>query len=263
MDIFLIVPIISGLVSGIVVNYLADVLPSTRRFSRPQCPHCNTEYNIAGYLSHAKCAQCGRPRSLRTWVTLAVMTALNVYTWISPAETLGYWPGFLLLGYFGLIFVIDLEHKLILHPTSIAGSILCFGLGWLKHGLSPTLIGGLAGFLIMLLLYYFGALFAKIRARRMRQAGQEADDEEALGAGDVILAGILGLLLGWPLVWFGLLLGILLGGLAGVLIMVYFALSRKYGSNFLMVFIPYGPFLITSATLIVFFPEVIKAVMPK
>ncbi len=41
----------------------------------------------------------------------------------------------------------------------------------------------------------------------MQAAGQDADNEEALGFGDVILAGVLGLILGWPFIWFGLLLG--------------------------------------------------------
>ena len=60
--------------------------------------------------------------------------------------------------------------------------------------------------------YYFGVLFTRIRTKRMLAMGQEVDDEEALGAGDVILVTVLGLILGWPLIWFGLLLGILLGG---------------------------------------------------
>ncbi|MRR32837.1 hypothetical protein EG834_21460, partial [bacterium] len=63
------------------------------------------------------------------------------------------------------------------------------------------LLGGLAGFTIMFVFYLLGVAFAKARARRMRAAGLETDDEEALGAGDVILSTVLGLFLGWPLIW--------------------------------------------------------------
>jgi prepilin signal peptidase PulO-like enzyme (type II secretory pathway) len=97
----------------------------------------------------------------------------------------------------------------------------------------------------------------------MRAAGQPADDEEALGAGDVILAGILGLVLGWPLIWFSLLLGILLGGLIGLVVMAFMLLSKRYQENVLMVFMPYGPFFIVSTAFILFLPNWISAVVPK
>ncbi len=49
----------------------------------------------------------------------------------------------------------------------------------------------------MFLLYQFGTLVARFRARKMQAAGQADDEEEALGGGDVYLAGVLGLMLGW------------------------------------------------------------------
>lgn len=92
--------------------------------------------------------------------------------------------------------------------------------------------------------------------------GQEADDEEAMGAGDVILAAILGFMLGWPLIWFGLLLGILLGGLISILLILGLIVTRKYERNALMVFIPYGPYFITSAFLIIYFPHIVAMIVP-
>jgi prepilin signal peptidase PulO-like enzyme (type II secretory pathway) len=115
----------------------------------------------------------------------------------------------------------------------------------------------------MLVLYYLGVLFSKYRARRLKAAGQEADDEEALGAGDVILACVLGFILGWPLIWFGLLLGILLGGIIGIVLILVLILSGRYGKNALMVFIPYGPFFVLSAFFILFLPNWIVHVVPK
>jgi leader peptidase (prepilin peptidase)/N-methyltransferase len=155
------------------------------------------------------------------------------------------------------------EHRLILHPTSIAGAFLGFGLGWMRHGIGPTLLGGLGGFAIMLVLYLFGVLFSRLRARRLQASGQPADEEEALGQGDVILAAVLGLLLGWPLIWFGLLLGILLGGAFGILLVVSMLAARRYHSQALMVFMPYGPFFIISAFFILFLPNWLATVVPK
>ena len=114
----------------------------------------------------------------------------------------------------------------------------------------------------MLGFYYFGVLFARIRTKRMLALGQETDDEEALGAGDVILATILGLMLGWPLIWFGLLLGILLGVFFSLMLILWLVVTRKYGKNALMLFIPYGPYFIMSAFLIIFFSKFVQMMLP-
>ena len=175
---------------------------------------------------------------------------------------MGYPLGMILITYFGVVFVIDMEHRLILHPTSIFGSMLGLIVGTVSHGVEETLWGGLGGLLIMLAFYYFGILFTRIRTKRMLAMGQEVDDEEALGAGDVILVTVLGLILGWPLIWFGLLLGILLGGFFSLLLILWLVATRKYEKNALMLFIPYGPYFIISAFLIVYFPKLIQIIVP-
>ncbi len=175
---------------------------------------------------------------------------------------MGYVLGMALLTYFAVVFVIDIEHRLILHPTSIVGALLGLFIGLWINGVVPTLLGGLAGFAIMLTLYYLGVLFSKFRARRLKAQGLETDDEEALGAGDVILSGILGFVLGWPFIWFGLLLGILLGGMIGIVLILVLVISQRYRKQALMVFMPYGPFFIASAFFILFLPNWIVHVVP-
>ena len=192
-----------------------------------------------------------------------VLLAISIYTWLQPSLKIGYGLGLLLIAYFGLVFVIDMEHRLILHPTSIFGALLGLVVGFISNGPVLTLLGGLGGFLIMLALYYFGVLFSRLRANRLRAQGREADDEEALGAGDVILAAILGFILGWPLVWFSLLLGIMLGGVFGLLLLFFLLSVRKYRENVFMVFMPYGPSFILSAFLIIFLPNWIINILPK
>lgn len=255
-------PILTGWVVGWVVNYFADTLPFTRRLSRPACAGCGSEYKSLAYLAFLACSHCGRPRGLRPWLVQASMTAVSLYTWFRP-HSMGYALGMILLTYFAVVIVIDLEHRLILHPTSIVGALLGFGIGAWVHGLRAALLGGMVGFAIMLGLYYLGVLFSKLRARRLRKLNQEVDAEEALGAGDVILAGILGLVLGWPTIWYGLLLGILLGGLVGAILILSLMLSGKYGKQALMVFIPYGPFFVMSAFFLLFLPNWITNVLPR
>ena len=97
----------------------------------------------------------------------------------------------------------------------------------------------------------------------MRAAGLEADNEEALGAGDVILATVLGLFLGWPLTWFGLVFGILLGGAISILLVLGLFISGQYKEKAWMVFIPYGPYFLLSTFLLIYLPTWVKAILPK
>ncbi len=261
MSAFLIIPLILGWLAGWLVNYLSDVLPATRRFSRPRCPLCGAPFSWTSYLFFRPCANDHR-RKMRLWVVQFIITALSVYIWINPPSRLGYFPGLILLIYFGMVFVIDLEHRLILHPTSIFGAVLGLFVGIAMHKVIPTLLGGLGGFLIMLVFYYLGVLFTRIRARRLKTLGQEPDDEEALGSGDVILVTILGLMTGWPLIWLCLLYGILLGGLVSLLIVIWLVASGRYKTSALMTFIPYGPYFIITAGLIIYFPKLLAMIVP-
>jgi prepilin signal peptidase PulO-like enzyme (type II secretory pathway) len=90
---------------------------------------------------------------------------------------LGFWLSLVLVIYFGIVVIIDLEHHLIMHPVSIFGAIIGIFIGIYLHGVLITLVGGLAGFGAMLGLYFLGALFARIVVRR----SQEGFSDEALG----------------------------------------------------------------------------------
>ena len=255
MNVTLLIPLVVGWIAGLFINYAADVLPLTRRFSQPVCAHCQASFSWKDYLTLRPCRNCGSARSLRTWLVQVLTTAGFVYFWLFPSKALGIPLGMLVIVYFGIITVIDLEHRLILHPTSLAGAVLGLIVGTVIHsradglllGAAKSLLGGLFGFGVMFLLYQFGTLVARYRARRMQGSGQAPDDEEALGGGDVYLAGVLGLMLGWPFIWDALLLGVLLGGLISFLFIAALLVRRRYSSDALMTFIPYGPYFIIGA----------------
>ena len=59
--------------------------------------------------------------------------AAFVYFWLFPSKALGIPLGMLVIIYFGIITVIDLEHRLILHPTSLAGAVLGLIVGTYIH----------------------------------------------------------------------------------------------------------------------------------
>ena len=255
MEISIIIPLLLGWCAGLFINYASDVLPITRRFSQPTCTQCQAPFTWADYVTLRACRNCGRRRSLRFWVVQILAVASFVYFWLYPSKALGIPLGMIVLVYFGIITVIDLEHRLILHPTSLFGAVLGLIVGTYIHsragglmmGVWTSLLGGLFGFGVMFLLYQLGALVARWRARRMRAAGQADDDEEALGGGDVYLAGVLGLMLGWPFILRALVIGVLLGGMVSIVLLLSLILRRRYVSDALMTFIPYGPYFIIGA----------------
>jgi leader peptidase (prepilin peptidase)/N-methyltransferase len=236
----IIIPLLLGWLGGLLVNYLADVLPVTRSFSRPVCPHCQTPFRWGGYLFFHSCITCGKPRKWRTFVIQAILTITPVLLWVFPHPGFPFIMALLLFIFLSLVFVIDLEHRLILHPVSLFGAVLGLVVGFKLHGLGSTLIGGAVGFGIMLAFYFIGELYV----RYMSKKRGISTDEVALGFGDVNLSGILGLLLGWPRISAGLLFAVLAGGLISLFIILGMLIAKKYKA---FTAIPYAPFLILSA----------------
>lgn len=243
----IIIAILLGWISGAFINYVSDVLPYKRRLVQPFCTNCEKPQPILNYLLWPRnCPHCDHRRSRRSWVVEILMILIAVWLWTQPSLVLGYWLSLLVTIYFGIVVIIDLEHHLIMHPVSIVGSILGLIIGILMHGIINTLLGGLAGFGAMLGLYFLGALFARFIVRR----SQEGFSDEALGFGDVILGGILGLILGWPAIIGGLFISILLAGAISLIYLILTLLARKYRA---FTFIPYGPFMIAGAAALIFF----------
>ncbi|NOY99813.1 MAG: hypothetical protein GXP40_11540 [Chloroflexi bacterium] len=246
MNVTILVPVFLGWLAGALVNYLADVLPARRRLDQPTCPQCGTQIRWADYWLLRNCRACGRHRSWRTWTTYVLGLVATVQIWLFPPRGLGFVLGFILLVYLATVFIIDVEHRLILHPVSVFGALLGLAIGIILHGTASTLIGGAAGFGIMFILYYFGVLFARMMSRRR---GETIEEGDALGFGDVNLAGILGLLLGWPLIWIGLLTAILAGGAVSLMLILGMLALKRYR---VFTAIPYAPFLILSAVFLLY-----------
>jgi leader peptidase (prepilin peptidase) / N-methyltransferase len=86
-----------------------------------------------------------------------------------------------------------------------------------------------------------------------RKRGQMIDDV-ALGFGDVNLSGVLGLMLGWPLILVGLVVAVLIGGVVSLVYILIKLITRKYHA---FMALPYGPFLITGAIVLIYFRDLV------
>ena len=248
MNITIIIPLVLGWAAALLVNFLADVLPATGRLSTPACKQCAAEFTWTDYLLLKRCSACDHPRGWRTWITQLLGVMATIYIWLFQPQGLGFWLGFVLLIYLAVVFVIDVEHRLILHPVSYFGVLLGLLIGIKLNGILPTLFGGVLGFGIMFALYYFGVLFARWISKRRDETVVEEGD--ALGYGDVNLAGVLGLMLGGNIIWLGILMPILAGGLVSIIYIIWMLALKRYEA---FAAIPYAPFLIFSAIFFIYF----------
>lgn len=232
-----------GWVAGGVINTISDELPARRRLGRPFCVACGRTLPWERWMLPRVCPQCGRRPGLRTW--LVHVYGLLVTIWIGtfhlPWAVALVW--LLWAIYLAVVVVIDVEHRLILHPVSWAGVVLGGFSGTWLHGIRTTLLGGIGGFLILYIFYGLGEWFMRWMARRRG----EAMEEVALGFGDVNLAGVLGLLLGWPGVISGIFLGILLSGGASLILLFSLIIRRSYRP--FQQALPMGPFLVLGAAM--------------
>ena len=234
-----------GWVTGGLLNYLADVLPSSPRKWQTTCAACHKPRMLVDYLTLKACRFCGQKQSRRVMMVQIGAVFGVILLFLFPPDRFGFWVIFPYMVYFALVAIIDIEHRLILHIVSLVGAILVLPIGLAWNGWISTLIGGVAGAGIMLALYLLGELFRKGVSR----SRNEEVTEEALGFGDVTLSGVLGLMLGWPKIGFDIVFAIFLAGLVSAAYLLWMAVRRNYHP---FTAIPYGPFLLAGAIILIY-----------
>jgi prepilin signal peptidase PulO-like enzyme (type II secretory pathway) len=241
-----------GWASGALLNYLADILPAGVRSPGPICTKCGKPMTWVNYfIWPRKCAVCQTSRSWRTWIVEILAVVGVVWLWMTPPDKIGFFVGLALLFYFGLIVIIDIEHRLILQWVCLAGGIFGVVIGTWINGFFEAIIGGVIGFATMLVLYYAGKLILKLITRKRTGVSQRKD--EALGLGDVILAGIIGLMLGYKVILTALVIAVFIGSIYSLVYLVILVATRRYR---MLSMIPYGPFLIASTVFLLYFPKI-------
>ncbi len=240
--------ILIGAVCGVIINYFGDVLPIYRKPGVPICVNCSKRFTAYNYLISFRCKNCGQRVSARIIIVHILSILTTLFIWIFPYQGLSFWLSIPLILFLGIILIIDIEYRVVLIQTSVIGLVLLFvwGLfirGFSINGLIITLLGGGAGFAVMLGLYYLGVLFNKIVSGIKHQE----IDEVALGFGDVYVTTFLGFLLGWPRIIGVIVLAVLISGVFSLLFLVILSMAKKYKS---FTAIPYTPFLIISSMIL-------------
>jgi len=229
-----------------LANYFSDILPIKRRPGIPVCFRCGSSFSFLKYcLLTYNCNHCGYNNNIRVWIVRTCLIISALYLWWYPNEKLGFYLSILLFTFFVIIIVIDVEHRLILHPIIIVGSIFGIASGAWMHGIFSTLAGGFVGFVMMLILFYLGILVIKLRSKKH----PELTENEALGFGDVNLGGVIGFILGYPAIFASLMITILSAGIVSFIYIMVMIIRREYSVN---LSIPYGPFLVFGAIVLLF-----------
>ena len=256
-NVSLIIYSLLGWLIGGLLNVLADHLPGRSSSAAgayrdpgvPACAFCGQPRPWFGWLAvgayvlaRGRCAHCGARISLRHPLTEIATAALFAFLWQRYGPSLRLFLETLYSAIMVLLLVIDLEHRLVLHVTTLPAILLAltgsFFLDREGYNWRLAILGGATGFLLVLGMYLFGHLFVRLMER---VRGQKIG-EVAFGFGDVTLTTFIGLVTGFPNVIFALLLGIVLGGIGGAIYWLIKAVIRRDYSLFSA--IPYGPFLI-------------------
>lgn len=245
---------IFGSCIGSFLNVVILRLPNEESLSgRSHCVHCGhtlSAMDLVPLLSFTllggKCRYCRKPISPRYFIIEIITGLLFVLNWhlVNPYSSLSFFAlgvNAFIIGVLIAVFVIDLEHYLILDriifPSVIFMAVanLVFDLlagqtplTWHSHFISGILAALLAT------LPFFAVWFFSKGAW--------------MGFGDVKLMLFLGLALGWPNVFVALFLAVILGGILSAMLL---ALKTKTLKSRL----PFGTFLALGSLTALFYGE--------
>jgi len=256
--------ILAGFMVGVLINLCADSLPTARRLHRPSCAACGRPRStvrwssLIAYLSRRqRCPHCDALPPVRHVLVELIVPLFFVLCWAQFGITITMLLNLLYSALFVLITVIDIEHRLILHVVSLPAIVLALAGATINPVFdSPkrALLGGALGLVAALILYFSGMLFSWLvgRARSQPLSGP------AFGFGDVTLCTFLGLILGAPEIIFALVMGILAGFVGAILYLLILGLIQREHQMF-TAFVPYGPFLVLGAAIMLYFGRAFMA----
>jgi leader peptidase (prepilin peptidase)/N-methyltransferase len=280
-------PILAGLLIGILVNLCADAVSRDRSsaaqhterpvrlsLGAPACANCGRRRPLLAWsglvallTGRRRCPSCAVPLPLRHALVETAMILLLALVWTplearaqtnaAIANVLYSLYGAILL----LILVTDLEHRLVPHVIALPAIALAVLAAFVNPNWdSPVraLLGGVIGLLFGLSCYGGGILFARMLSRaRGQNADGETVAEVAFGFGDVTLITFIGLIVGIPDVLMALAIGVFSGGIVALLLLLLRRLGPKRYT--LVTTIPYTPFLILGGTTMLVFGRQIMA----
>ena len=198
----------------------------------------------------ASARSLGKSNRMRFWTVEIIYALALLWLWFNRVSPLNFVNDLVLLFYFGIVWVVDQETRLIPYTISASGLVIGLVAGGFRNGIITTLVGGVVGFSLSLGLFLFGIVFIAISNRWRGKSTQEV----AFGFGDVLLGGVIGLVVGWPLIVNSLLISVLLAGLFSLLYLGLKVITRSYTFGLA---IPYAPFLILGALVVLYIQPVL------
>lgn len=247
-----------GLLVGALINHAANTLPKRQSlWQAPTCPTCEKPLSpwqwiaLVGLLAGKRtCPHCDNRTGWRAPIVEIATALLFAFMWTryGPSTQLGLFTLYTIV--FVLVFVIDLETRLILNMVMLPAIALALGSSFVRTDITylQALVGGLTGFVLVLLIYWGGPLFVRIWSKMRGQTTTEVP----FGFGDVMLSLYIGLVVGFPGIVFALFIGIFAGGLGALVFILTRMFSRKYSA---LTAIPYGPFLVIGGLLMLYFGQ--------
>lgn len=251
--------VIFGLLTGGLINALADDLPAARMPRLPRYPDGGRRprrawLGITAFALGLRGAPDGNgERRILSWrhplveVATAALMALTFAVArdmraLAIEETL-IWLA--LAALFVLIAVIDLEHRRILAAPTLACGLLplirAIAFPQSPPTIASMLVGAAGAGFAFSLVYLGGRLFA----RTALQSQQEP--VTVFGLGDVYLMTLGGFIVGFPNVLFAMAITILLGGIGALVFLLAKSASGGYRRYSAM---PYAPYILASTYLV-------------
>jgi leader peptidase (prepilin peptidase) / N-methyltransferase len=220
----------------------AQAEPFNLAAPRSRCPHCGTAIGaidnipLFSYLFlRGRCRHCNAPISVRYPVVECLTAALCGYAaWHFGPSAAAVGAILFLWAMLALTFI-DLDTQLL--PDSLTLPLLwlglIFNLGGTFARLPDAVLGAVAGYLVLWLVYWLFKL---------------ATGKEGMGYGDFKLLAAIGAWLGWQMLPLTILLSSAVGAVVGIALIVF----RRHGRH---VPIPFGPYLAAAGILALFFGE--------
>jgi len=250
-----------GITIGSFLNVCIWRMPREESVVKPpsHCPACGYRLGpldliplLSFLLLKQRCRKCGKPISWRYFIIELITGLVFVaLTWAClTQDRLWDLPFYLIFAAaFIAIFLIDLEHMIIPDELVIAGGIAAllkalgetFALGGAGREILPTLgwpplLEYLAGAVVGALFFIVVELLSRLLFRK-----------EGMGGGDMKLGAAIGALLGVKSALLSFGIAVFAGAIIGIFLL---SLRRKKKVDY----IPFGPFMVLSAFLIMLFP---------
>lgn len=230
-----------GLIFGSFFNVVGLRIPQNETFiNKPSnCPHCNyplSWYELIPVLSYVcqrgKCKHCKRQISVLYPIIELTTGMLFVFCYLNSGLQLELITGLLLMSLLVVILVSDITYMLI--PNTVL--LFFFPLLIMARIMSPldpwwsSIGGAVAGIMIIAIVILVS--------------------RGGIGAGDMKLFGLLGIVLGFEKTLLTLFLSCVLGAVIGLVFLLLKIIDRKQP-------VPFGPYIVAAAIMAYFYGDVI------